>query len=131
MKKMIEIPGRACLLGIITSAAGMVVALPGQATILLHESFGFNTNGIRWDSGGAPEIVGVGIDLGGTQIEFPANTVAWQTQGGHQAQRWQFSASSLDPNEPLSPLEPNGSNGSATVAGGGNTFLPVPPERIL
>lgn len=33
-----------------------------------------HANGIRWDSGGAPKIVGVGIHLAATQIEFPTNT---------------------------------------------------------
>jgi hypothetical protein len=91
MKKVIGSPGRAFRLAIVAVAGVWLGATPQvEATILLHESFGFNTNGIRWDSGGEPKIVGIGIDPGGTQIEFPTNTVAWQTQGGHQAQTWQF-----------------------------------------
>jgi len=132
MHKAIGKPGHAFRLAIVTRV-GLCLAATAHAgaTILLHESFGFNTNGIRLDSGGAPKIVGVGIDLGGTQIEFPANTVSWSTPAGQHVQTWQFSASSLDPYEPPSPLESSPSNGSATVAGGGNTFTPDHVDALV
>lgn len=108
MKWLIGTPGWMRGLAIVMALVACVFATPhAQAAILLHESFGFGTNSIRLDSAGSNKFIGAGIDLGGTQIEFPSNTVSWTVQGGHQAQTWQSSASSLDSYEPPSPLEPS------------------------
>lgn len=56
--------GRPFKLAIFTVVGMCLIALPQvEATILLHESSGFNINGLRLDSGGAPKFVAPGIDL--------------------------------------------------------------------
>ena len=48
MELTTETPGRASMLATIAAVAACLITAPSvQATILLHESFGFNTNGIR------------------------------------------------------------------------------------
>lgn len=102
MNNAVARPGHGFRLAMVVVAGVWLAATPQvEATILLHESFGFNANGIRRDSGGAPKVVGIGIDLGGTQIEFPTNTVAWQTHGGHQAQTWKVLVRAILPRDRL------------------------------
>ena len=93
----------------------LAVASTAGAATLIRESFGLN-GGIRYDAAGNPVVVFPNLELNGLRAEFP-NTAAevWTGPSGHHVQAWQFSFSSLDPNEPPSPYEPNGENGTVTV----------------
>ena len=91
------------------------IASAQTGNILFRESFGFGPNYERPKSGkGKLTPVFVATGVSGFWAENPANkSTTWMSIDAAGVPGWNFAATSVNPNEAPTPMQPDGSNGTA------------------